>query len=31
MPEKEYIEREAVYEIARTNYYYSDFHKSMAD
>ena len=27
----EYIKREVAYELARTNGYYSDFHKSMAD
>ena len=27
----EYIEREAAYELARTNEYYSDFRRSMAD
>lgn len=26
-----YIEREAAYELARTNDYYSDFYRSMAD
>lgn len=27
----EYIEREKAYELARTDEYYSDFHRSMAD
>ena len=31
MADKEYIEREKAYELARTSDYYSDFHKSIAD